>query len=203
MIASILIGLTLILSTFISTASIVQKFAYAQARMEPSINGVSVPNFLTQRSIVVGSNNEPGRNFAVQGAGGAPSSHGPSITNGPQIFAQASQYSRTETPPSTASQLGIAHAQRTQGGWISMDRRDPEFAAALSSNGMSITNGPQVLVQGIHSVDISKVIQKIAIVAGLGFIVASFYKFHQHRQNPQQVQMGIALLLSLHLFPFL
>jgi hypothetical protein len=154
MIASILIGLTLILSTFISTASIVQKIAYAQARMMPSINGVSVPNFMTQRSIVVGSNNEPGRNFAVQGAGGALSSHGPSITNGPQTFAEGSQYPRTATSRATVSQLSIAHAQgivrdaefgSTQGAGII---RDPEFAAALSSNGMSITNGPQTFAQG-------------------------------------------------------
>jgi hypothetical protein len=41
MIVSILIGLTLILSTFISTVSIVQKMVYAQARMEPSNNGVT------------------------------------------------------------------------------------------------------------------------------------------------------------------
>jgi hypothetical protein len=78
MIVSILIGLTLILSTFISAVSIVQKMAYAQVRMEPSINGISVPNFMTQRSIVVGSNNEPGRNSAVQAVEGALSSAEPS-----------------------------------------------------------------------------------------------------------------------------
>jgi hypothetical protein len=61
MIVSILIGLTLILSTFISTVSIVQKIAYAQARMEPSNNGVPAPNPMIQRSTVVGSNIEPGR----------------------------------------------------------------------------------------------------------------------------------------------
>jgi hypothetical protein len=127
MIVSILIGLTLILSTFISTASIVQKFAYAQARMEPSINGVSVPNIMTQRSIVVGSNTEPGRNIAVQG-----------------------------------------------------------MAGAFNSNTRSITNGPQVLVQGTHSVDINKVLVDISRLACLGFTPGAFLKFHQHKQNPQQ-----------------
>jgi hypothetical protein len=127
MIVSILIGLTLILSTFISTVSIVQKIAYAQARMQPSINGVPVPNSMTQRSTVVGSNAEPGRNIAVQGVAGA-----------------------------------------------------------LSSDARSITNGPQTFEQGTHSVDTSKVLQKISIVAGVGFIIAGFFKFHQHKQNPQQ-----------------
>jgi hypothetical protein len=84
MTVSILIGLTLILSAFVSTVSIVQKIAYAQARMEQSINGVPVPNSMTQRSTAVGINAEPGGNIAIQGVAGALSSHGPSITNGPQ-----------------------------------------------------------------------------------------------------------------------
>jgi hypothetical protein len=192
MIVSILIGLTLILGTFISTVSIVQKIAYAQARMMPSINGVSVPNFLTQRSIVVGSNNEPGRNFAVQGAGGALSSHGPSITNGPQTFAQGSQYPRTATSPSTVSQLSIAHAQ----GIV----RDPEFGStqgvtgALSSDGRSITNGPQVLAQGTHSVDfgkLSKVFFSIGIVEGVLLAAVGLLKLKAHKDNPQQTALPI------------
>jgi hypothetical protein len=200
MIVSILIGLTLILSTFVSTVSIVQKIAYAQARMEPSNNGVPVPNFMTQRSIVVGSSNEPGRNFAVQGAGGALSSHGPSITNGPQIFAQGSQYSRTETPPSTASKLGIAHAQ----GIV----RDPEFdttqgvTGALSSDGRSITNGPQTFAQGAHSVDINKVFQKISKVVfaigfleGLALVALGIAKLKAHKENPQQTPLSVPLSL--------
>jgi hypothetical protein len=71
-IASILIGLTLILSTFISTVSLVQKIAYAQTRMEPSSNGVPVLNSMTERS---------------NGVTG-PSTAGKSITNGPQTFVQ-------------------------------------------------------------------------------------------------------------------
>jgi hypothetical protein len=270
MIVSILTGLTLILSTFFSTVSIVQKIAYAQARMEPSMNGVPVPNSMTQRSMVVGSNTEPGRNSAVQGVAGALISDGRSITNGPHTFEQGThsvevskiatavqkisiavgaglvaaaiydlkkyaqsrqnlhlgqspnipaQYSRTETLPSTASQLGIAHAQGivrdpallgTQGADNSPSIRDPQFAAALSSVGLSITNGPQVLAQGTHSVDTSMVLQKIttllvdiSLVAGVGFIVAGFFKFHQHKQNPQQVHISqevLLLLESIHLF---
>jgi hypothetical protein len=68
MIVSVLIGLTLILSTFISTVSIVQKIAYAQARTHTSNNGVSVSNSMTQASTVVG------RNSAAQGVAEALSS---------------------------------------------------------------------------------------------------------------------------------
>jgi hypothetical protein len=73
MIVSILIGLTLILSTFISTVSIVQKIAYAQVRMQP--------NSMTQASTVVS------RNSAAQGLAGALSSDSRTIANGPQTFA--------------------------------------------------------------------------------------------------------------------
>jgi intracellular multiplication protein IcmD len=48
----------------------------------------------------------------------------------------------------------------------------------------------------------------VALIAGIGFCVAAFFKFHQHKQNPQQVQMsqGISLLLigcGLTLVPLL
>ena len=48
----------------------------------------------------------------------------------------------------------------------------------------------------------------VALIAGIGFVVAAFFKFHQHKQNPQQVQMsqGISLLLigcGLTLVPLL
>jgi hypothetical protein len=190
MIVSILIGLTLILSTFISTASIVQKFAYAQARMGPAFNGM--PNPVTQLPTVVGSNNEPGRNFAVQGVTGTLSFDGRSITNGPQIFAQGSQYPRTGTSPATVSQLSIAHAQ----GIV----RDPEFGStqgvtgALSSDGRSITNGPQVLAQGTHSVDFSKLSKlffSIGIVEGVLLAALGLLKLKAHKDNPQQTALPI------------
>jgi intracellular multiplication protein IcmD len=48
----------------------------------------------------------------------------------------------------------------------------------------------------------------ISLISGIGFIMASFFKFHQHKQNPQQVQMsqGVSLLLigcGLTLIPLL
>lgn len=55
---------------------------------------------------------------------------------------------------------------------------------------------------------LATVLVDIALIAGIGFILASFFKFHQHKQNPQQVQMsqGISLLLigcGLTLIPLL
>ena len=48
----------------------------------------------------------------------------------------------------------------------------------------------------------------LALITGIGFILGSFFKFHQHRQNPTQVQMsqGVSLLLigcGLTLIPLL
>jgi intracellular multiplication protein IcmD len=52
------------------------------------------------------------------------------------------------------------------------------------------------------------ILQDLAIIAGIGFILASFFKFHQHKLNPTQVPMsqGITLVLigaGLTLFPVL
>ncbi len=66
----VLIGMTLILSIFVSTTSIVQK-TYAQARTQTSSNGVPGQN---SASMVLGSNGGSGRNSAVQGVAGVPSS---------------------------------------------------------------------------------------------------------------------------------
>jgi intracellular multiplication protein IcmD len=55
---------------------------------------------------------------------------------------------------------------------------------------------------------LATVLVDVSLIAGIGFIMASFFKFHQHKQNPQQVQMsqGISLLLigcGLTLIPLL
>jgi len=54
----------------------------------------------------------------------------------------------------------------------------------------------------------AKIMQSIALVAGIGFIMAAFFKFHQHKQNPTQVPLsnGLAMLVigaGLVLFPTL
>ncbi|OGT67829.1 MAG: hypothetical protein A3J38_02165 [Gammaproteobacteria bacterium RIFCSPHIGHO2_12_FULL_45_9] len=56
--------------------------------------------------------------------------------------------------------------------------------------------------------DIVSIMQDIALVAGIGFVFASFFKFHQHKMNPTQVPLshGITLLVigaALAVFPHL
>ena len=56
--------------------------------------------------------------------------------------------------------------------------------------------------------ELATILVDVALISGVGFIMASFFKFHQHKQNPQQVQMsqGISLLLigcGLTLIPLL
>lgn len=54
--------------------------------------------------------------------------------------------------------------------------------------------------------DLSTVLSDISLIAGVGFVMASFFKFHQHKLNPTQVPIsqGVTLLLigaGLVLFP--
>jgi intracellular multiplication protein IcmD len=54
--------------------------------------------------------------------------------------------------------------------------------------------------------ELSTVLSDISLIAGVGFVMASFFKFHQHKLNPTQVPLsqGITLLLigaGLMLFP--
>lgn len=54
--------------------------------------------------------------------------------------------------------------------------------------------------------ELAVILTDVAIIAGIGFIMASFFKFHQHKLNPTQVPLsqGVTLLLigaGLVLFP--
>ncbi|MBS0350578.1 MAG: type IV secretion protein IcmD [Proteobacteria bacterium] len=44
---------------------------------------------------------------------------------------------------------------------------------------------------------LTTVLVDVSIIAGVGFVLASFFKFHQHRMNPHQVQIsqGVSLLI--------
>src|SRR5689334_16639632 len=86
--------------------------------------------------------------------------------------------------------------------------------AGLAFTGSALADTPYVLLSTVSkSVDntvsnLATVLVDVAIIAGIGFIIAAFFKFHQHKQNPQQVQMsqGISLLLigcGLTLVPLL
>jgi intracellular multiplication protein IcmD len=53
---------------------------------------------------------------------------------------------------------------------------------------------------------LASILQDVALIAGIGFILAAFFKLHQHKMNPTQVPMsqGITLLLigaALAVFP--
>jgi hypothetical protein len=202
MIVSVLIGLTLILSTFISTVSIVQKIAYAQARMEPSNNGVPAPNPMMPRSTVVGSNIGRDQETVVNvqgvpGAGaGAVSSDGRSITSGLQTFVQGAHSADVNKVATALHKIPIAGSAGTAllGG---TGKTLGTVAGALSSDGRSITNGPQTTIPlpsiqrppppngGIFNA-ITKLIVAISRVAGLLFIVGSIAKLYMWKQNPQQ-----------------
>lgn len=52
------------------------------------------------------------------------------------------------------------------------------------------------------------ILQDVAMVTGVGFVIASFFKFHQHKMQPTQVPLsqGVTLLLvgaGLTVFPSL
>ena len=54
--------------------------------------------------------------------------------------------------------------------------------------------------------DIAGIIMDVSTIAGAGFVFASFFKFHQHKQQPTQVPLsnGVVLLLigaALCVFP--
>ncbi len=75
------------------------------------------------------------------------------------------------------------------------------YADALSLSDIETTVGNSVLT-------IATLMTDVALVSGVGFIMASFFKFHQHKLNPTQVPMsqGLTLLLigaGLCVFPSL
>lgn len=82
---------------------------------------------------------------------------------------------------------------------------------AISSLAMANTYVSLSTIQSnvAHSVtETAKILQDMSLIAGIGFIMSSFFKFHQHKLNPTQVPMsqGLSLLLvggCLTLFPIL
>lgn len=77
-------------------------------------------------------------------------------------------------------------------------------SASAAVTGVSLTD-VSTNIQGTVS-SIANILNAIALLAGIGFVMASFFKFHQHKLNPTQVPLsqGITLLLigaGLTLFP--
>lgn len=77
---------------------------------------------------------------------------------------------------------------------------------SLAVTQLTVSGIQKNLSHGITSITI--VMEDIALVAGIGFIFASFFKFHQHKMNPTQVPLsqGVTLLVigsGLAVFPHL
>ena len=79
-------------------------------------------------------------------------------------------------------------------------------AAFASVSGASLTDIAANVNKSVASLAV--VLSDIALLAGIGFVMASFFKFHQHKLNPTQVPLsqGITLVLigaGLMLFPYM
>lgn len=79
-------------------------------------------------------------------------------------------------------------------------------AAFAADNGETMSNVAKTIDKSISSLVV--ILVDTALIAGVGFVIASFFKFHQHKLNPTQVPLsqGITLLLigaGLTLLPVL
>lgn len=82
------------------------------------------------------------------------------------------------------------------------------FAGATLAAGDTVTLSSIQTTISSSVVNIAKILTAVSVIAGIGFIMAAFFKFHQHKLNPTQVPMsqGITLVLigaGLTVFPFL
>ena len=88
------------------------------------------------------------------------------------------------------------------------------FAACffISSDVMAATTSPTLgVIKGDIDTsvkNIMSILQDVAMVTGVGFVIASFFKFHQHKMQPTQIPLsqGVTLLLvgaGLTVFPSL
>lgn len=78
------------------------------------------------------------------------------------------------------------------------------FAAGVGTSGIALSSIASNIDKSVGQ--LSTVLSDISLIAGVGFVMASFFKFHQHKLNPTQVPIsqGITLLLigaGLILFP--
>ena len=87
------------------------------------------------------------------------------------------------------------------------------FLGAILLTGVALATTPIAVPVGSIASNVGSsvtglvvVLTDVSIIAGIGFVLASFFKFHQHKLNPTQVPLsqGITLLLigaALLLFP--
>ena len=72
---------------------------------------------------------------------------------------------------------------------------DSAFAQTSVSTTVTIKNVQETI--GKTVVNIATIISNIALVAGIGFLLASFFKFDQHKKNPTQIPISQPLTLLL------
>ena len=77
---------------------------------------------------------------------------------------------------------------------------------AGASSGLTLSGIGGNISKSVGS--IAKILSNVALIAGIGFILAAFFKFHQHKLNPTTTPLsqGITLLLigaGLTLFPII
>ncbi len=82
------------------------------------------------------------------------------------------------------------------------------FAAGTGTGPDALTLGGIAKTVDTSVTETAVILTDAALLAGIGFVLASFFKFHQHKLNPTQVPLsqGITLLLigaGLMLFPTL
>ncbi|MCX7121375.1 MAG: type IV secretion protein IcmD [Gammaproteobacteria bacterium] len=79
-------------------------------------------------------------------------------------------------------------------------------AASAAATGVTLSGIQTQVGKSIST--ISALLEDISLITGIGFIMASFFKFHAHKNNPTQVPIsqGIVLLVigaGLAVFPHL
>ena len=77
---------------------------------------------------------------------------------------------------------------------------------ASATNGLTLSGIGSNIGKSVGN--IAKILSNVALIAGIGFILAAFFKFHQHKLNPTTTPLsqGITLLLigaGLTLFPIM
>ncbi len=78
--------------------------------------------------------------------------------------------------------------------------------AAGGTQGIALTSISSNIGNSVGS--LASILVDTSLIAGIGFVMASFFKFHQHKLNPTQIPLsqGITLLLigaGLMVFPTL
>lgn len=78
----------------------------------------------------------------------------------------------------------------------------------IAPNAFAVSISDIATNTGTSMTYVAGLLEDVSLIAGIGFVMASFFKFHQHKLNPQQVPIsqGITLLLvggGLTIFPAL